>query len=38
MNGIVEEESEEDDDDAEWGLKGDFGRNALNFINDDEQY
>ena len=36
MNELDENESE-DDEDTEWGLEGDFNRNAIeNFIIDDE--
>ena len=37
VNEIVENESD-DDCDTEWGLDGDFERNAFDFIIDDEQY
>ena len=37
MNGIDEDELEEDDGDTEWGLEGDYERNAFDFIIDDEQ-
>ena len=37
-NEIIEDESEENDGDTEWGLEGDFERNAFGFIIDDGQY
>jgi len=37
VNETVENESEEDECDTEWGLEGDFERNAFDFVIDDEQ-